>query len=395
MRILLVHNRYQQAGGEDTALASELEMLTQRGQDVRAYVDDNHRISSMSRLSLAANTIWSHHSYRRLRDVIRHTRPDVVHFQNTFPLVSPAAYYAARHESVPVVQTLHNYRLLCPNALFYREGRVCEVCLRKWFPWPGVAHACYRGNRTATAVVATMLAVHRLVKTWERGVDVYVALTEFARQKFVEAGLPAERLAVKPNFIYPDPGEGGGCRDYALFVGRLSPEKGVRLLLRAWERLGHDVPLKIVGDGPLAVDVARATQRMPGVEWLGRRTPSEVYDLMGQAAFLVFPSEWYEGLPLTAVESFAKGTPIVAADLGAMSTVVRHRHTGLHFRPSDAEDLVRSVEWARTHPADVRVMGRAARREYERYYTSDRNYDLLMAIYDTAIARFKSHQQNG
>src|SRR5437773_765730 len=228
MKILVVHNYYKQAGGEDQCVAAEVEMLQAHGHEVTQYVLHNDAIDRMSRLEVATRTIWSRRAYREIRELIHSHRPEIAHFNNTFPLISPAAYYAARAEKVGVVQTLHNFRLLCPNALFFRAGRVCEDCLGKSIPWPGVVHKCYRGSRAASATTAAMLAVHRMLGTWREAVDTYIALTDFGRQKFIEGGLPPEKIAVKPNFVHPDPGPGAGTGGYAIFVGRLSEEKGLQ-----------------------------------------------------------------------------------------------------------------------------------------------------------------------
>ena len=385
MRILLIHNRYLQPGGEDAVFEAEKTLLEQMGHEVISFVEDNARINGMNLLQAAWNAVWSGEAQEKIRRLIREKKPDVAHFHNTFLMISPAAYYACKEEGVPVVQTLHNYRLLCVNALFFREGRVCEDCLGR-LPWRGVVRGCYRGSPLASGVVAAMLTTHRALGTWARGVDVYIALTEFARRKFMEGGLPAEKIVVKPNFVHPDPGPGEGKGGYALFVGRLSPEKGIRTLLRAWEQLDGKVPLKVVGDGPLAEEVRRAAARLPGVEWLGRKGQEEVYALMGDAAFLVFPSEWYETFGRVAIEAFAKGTPVLAADIGAVAEVTDHGRTGLLFRPGDPEDLAEKVEWAWTHPNDLREMGREARREYEQKYTAEKNYEILMDIYERARA---------
>jgi len=385
MRILLIHNRYLQPGGEDAVFEAEKALLERMGHEVIPFVEDNARLGGMNPVKAALNAVWSGEAQEKIRRLIREKKPDVAHFHNTFLMISPAAYYACKEEGVPVVQTLHNYRLLCVNALFFREGRVCEDCLGR-LPWRGVVRGCYRGSPLASGVVAAMLTTHRALGTWARGVDVYIALTEFARRKFMEGGLPAEKIVVKPNFVHPDPGPGEGEGGYALFVGRLSPEKGIRTLLRAWERLGGRVPLKVVGDGPLAEEVRGAAGRLPGVEWLGRKGQEEVYALMGDAAFLVFPSEWYETFGRVAIEAFAKGTPVLAADIGAVAEVTDHGRTGLHFRPGDPEDLAEKVEWAWTHPNDLREMGREARREYEQKYTAEKNYEILMDIYERARA---------
>lgn len=338
----------------------------------------------MSQPELARATVWNEAVHQDIRTLIRRERPQVVHLHNTFPLISPAAYYAARSEGVPVVQTLHNYRLLCPNALFFREGRVCEDCLGKAIPWPGVIHACYRDSRPASGVVAAMLTAHRALGTWTRLVDIYVTLTEFARQKFIQGGLPENRLVTKPNFIYPDPGLGEGRGKYALFVGRLSQEKGVDTMLAAWEVLKEKVPLKIAGDGPLASKVAKAAERHREVEWLGRQPRDRVLALMKEAQVLLFPSLWYEGFPTVIVEAYAVGLPVIASDLGSMASLIGHGHTGLHFRAGDPRALALQVEQAMRRAAELERMRKNARLEFEAKYTSNRNYELLVEIYRTA-----------
>ena len=387
MKILAVHNRYQQPGGEDQVFLAETTLLESYGHHVLRYEVHNDQVKRVDRLTLAKDTVWNTSAYRELGALIRRERPDVVHFHNTLPLVSPAGYYAARAEGVPVIQTLHNYRLLCPVALFFRDGRVCEDCMGKAVPWPGVVHKCYRGSRAASGVIATMLTVHRALGTWTEMVDVYVALTEFAKSKFIEGGLPARKIVVKPNFVYPDPGRGQGGGGYALFVGRLSPEKGVGTLLAAWERLGRRIPLKVVGDGPLRKQAAEAGIRHSCVEYLGYRPAEEVHALLKEASVLVFPSEWYEGFSRVAAEAFATATPIIASDIGSAAELVEHGHTGLRFRPGDPEDLAAQAGWFVSHPEEHARMRREVRAEYEAKYTAERNYRALMEIYEAALER--------
>jgi glycosyltransferase involved in cell wall biosynthesis len=390
MKILAVHNRYQRPGGEDQVFVDETALLETLNHRVLRYEVHNDQVKQVNRLILAKDTVWNTSVYRDLGALMRRERPDVVHFHNTLPLVSPAGYYAARAEGVPVIQTLHNYRLLCPVALFFRDGRVCEDCMGKAVPWPGVVHRCYRGSRTASGVIATMLTVHRALRTWTEMVDVYVALTDFARNKFIEGGLPAEKIVVKPNFVAPDPGRGQGGGGYALFVGRLAPEKGTGTMLAAWDRLGKRIPLKIVGDGPLRDRVEGTSARQSNVQWLGHRPVEEVHALMGKADMLVFPSQWYETFGRVAAEAFAAGTPVIAANIGAVAELVEHGRTGLKFRPGDPEDLVTQVEWALSHPAELRGMREEVRAEFEAKYTAERNYRALMEIYDAALERKKA-----
>ena len=345
----------------------------------------NDQVTRMSSLGLAKATVWNDEVYRELRTLIRREQPQIAHFHNTFPLISPAAYYAARAEGVPVVQTLHNYRLLCPNALFFREGRVCEDCLGKTFSWPGVVHACYRESRPASGAVAAMQSVHWSVGTWMKAVDAYIALTEFAREKFIEGGLPSDKIVVKPNFVNPDPGSGGGEGGYFLFVGRLSREKGVETLLAAWELLREESYLKIVGDGPLAPKVAAAAERVRGLEWVGRQSRERVLALMKNARALIFPSVWYEGFPMVIAEAYAVGLPVIASDLGSMSSLVDHGRTGLRFRPGDPQDLAAQVEWASGQSTELDRMRGEARAEFERNYTAEHNYRLLMETYQRVV----------
>jgi glycosyltransferase involved in cell wall biosynthesis len=387
MKILVAHNYYKQPGGEDQCVAAEVALLRAHGHDVILYNVHNDALDSLSRFQAASRTIWSRPAYRAVRELIRTHRPQVAHFHNTFPLISPAAYSAARAENVAVVQTLHNFRLLCPNALFFRNGHVCEDCLGKSIPWPGILHRCYRDSRATSAAVAAMLAVHRALGTWRQAVDVYIALTEFGRRKFIAGGLPADKLAVKSNFVYPDPGPGTGMGGYGIFVGRLSAEKGLPTLLRAWQSLGGSVPLKIVGDGPLRREVVEAATQIPGIEWVGSKPPEVVYALIGAARFLVLPSECFETFGRVAIEAYAKGTPVIASNLGAMAELVDHGRTGLHFQPGNAGDLAAKVQCLLTDAAQCQRLRQGARAEYERKYTVDSNYRVLRAIYEQALCR--------
>jgi glycosyltransferase involved in cell wall biosynthesis len=387
----MVHNYYQQRGGEESIFETESSMLESKGHTVDLYSLHNDDIAGANPLVLAAKTLWNQEVYQELRQTIRKIRPEIVHFHNTFPLISPAAYYAAQAEGVPVVQTLHNYRLLCPNGLFFREGKVCEDCLGKTIPLPGVIHSCYRNSRAASAGVASMLSLHTLLKTWSKAVDVFIAYSQFAMDKFVEGGIPPEKLAFKTNSLHPAPDVGQGQGNYALFVGRLSTEKGLGVMLDAWEQLGQKIPLKIVGDGPMAPLVKAAQSRVPNLEWVGRKPLEEVYQLMGNATFFVFPSEWYETFGRVAMEAFATGTPVIAANIGAISELITPYQTGLHFKASDSQDLVTQVEWALSHPQEMMQMRQTARTEFEMKYTPDRNYRRLMEIY-TSILRQRQKQ---
>ena len=380
---MFLHTYYRYPGGEDVVVTAELALLRERGHDVMELAFNNNDLEALALWRQGLATIWNHRAFQEAREAIRNFHPEILHIHNTFPLASPAVIRAAKAEGIPVVMTLHNYRLLCINALLFREGGVCEECLGKTLPWPGVIHGCWRG-RGASAATAGMLGLHRLLGTWD-SVDGFIALTAFAREKFIQGGLPWGKIHIKPNFVYPDPAPGDGRKGHVLFVGRLSLEKGVRTLLRAWEILDGSIPLIIVGDGPLALDVRQATEHLPSLEWLGRQSLREVYSLMGESSFLVFPSEWYEGFPRVLVEAFARGLPVVASGLGSQASIVENGRTGFHFRPGDPEDLAAKVTWLMEHPKELSRMRKEARAEYEAKYTAERNYQILMKIYERAI----------
>jgi len=385
VQILLAHNRYRQPGGEDIVFEAETTLLRSHGHEVVQYVEDNTQIHSFTVPRVAVSAIWSHRAVRRLRSLLAEYRPDLVHFHNTFPLISPAAYVACRSAGVPVVQTLHNYRLICPNGLLFRDGHHCEDCFNRPVAWPGVLHACYRQSRLQTAAVAAMLAVHRVRGTWTQDVNVYVALTSFARHKFIEAGFPEEKILVKPNFVDPDPGSEPGERRFFLFVGRLSEEKGIRTLLRAWAGLDPSMQLRVVGAGPLEPLVREAADASSSISYLGPLSRAGVFEQMRSAHALLFPSEWYEALPVTLLEAFACARPVIAADQGAAAEVVTHGRTGLLFRPGDEQALREQVNWAADHSDELASMGAGARREYEGRYTAQASYSRLLDIYQLAM----------
>lgn len=384
MRILVVHNHYQQAGGEDRVVDAETELLRKHGHEVVLYTDDNDRIAGMGKAKTAIETIWSRESYTKLTAVIRDRAIELCHFHNTFPLISPAAYYAARRAGVPVVQTLHNYRLLCPGSLLMREGRVCETCIGRSVVWPGAAHHCYRNSYSASAITALMITTHKALGTWSQQVNRYIALGDFGRRKFIEGGLPGHRIAVKPNFVDPDPGCGTGG-DYALFVGRLSPEKGITTLLETWDEHPEFPILRIAGGGALASAVRDSAARNPRVQWLGEIPHPQILEQMRGAQFLVCPSTWYECFPLVIVEAYASGLPVIASDLGALAELITPEYTGLLFKPGNSEDLAAKTRWITAHTDRLKIMRRNARAEYETRYTADRNYQILTSIYDQAL----------
>jgi glycosyltransferase involved in cell wall biosynthesis len=334
--------------------------------------------------SMARSTVWNREVFRDLTALLQDFAPDLVHCHNTFPLISPAAYAAAGRLGIPVVQTLHNFRLLCLNGLFLREGRQCEDCLGRVVPWPGVLHRCYRQSRQASTVVAAMLAVHRWRGTWKTGIDTYIAVSEFARAKFVAGGLPAHRIIVKPNFLQQDPGTGAHQGDFALYVGRLSPEKGVAPLIRLWERLAPRIPLRVIGSGPLET---LAADSPPSVEWLGWQPREQVLAAMKDASFLVFPTECYEGFPMVLLEAMATGLPEIASSQGSLPEIIRDGESGVLVPPGDPEHWAHALQWAISHPKELAVMGQRGRQAFEDNYTQHSGYRRLSQVYQRTVER--------
>ncbi len=384
MKILTIHNKYKFRGGEDESRESEDRLLIANGHEIRQLIFDNTTITGTAVFKAGLTASWSSGAHRAAYEILSEWRPDILDVHNFFPLASPSVHYAALKLGIPVVQTLHNYRLFCPGSLLFRNGAPCEDCIHSWFPWRGIVHKCYRGSSTQTSAVSLMIALHRTLRTWEKTVSQFIAVSAFEKRKFVEAGFPESKIMVKPNFVLDSagPGMGGG---ELVFVGRLVPEKGVRTLLAAMALTKAPVSLAIVGDGPLEMDVRAAATTDPRIRYLGRIPQKEVLDLLGKATALVFPSEWYETFGRVAAEAFARGTPVIAARIGAVEEIVDDGRTGVHFTPADPYDLAQKITWAHDNPGKLSQMRFAARQEFEEKYTAERNYDLLLEAYGRAI----------
>jgi glycosyltransferase involved in cell wall biosynthesis len=377
MRILIVHAAYQQRGGEDAVVESEAELLVARGNEVHQFTRHNDEIPSMRRADLAVQAIWSRQSAQTLVSLVKTFRPNVVHAHNTWPLISPSIYWAAEKAGVAMVQTLHNFRVLCPQGMFLREGHACEDCLGH-LPWRGAAHGCYRGSKAQSTVLVGMLTLHRALGTYRNKITRYIALNEFCRRKFIEGGLPAERIVVKPNFVdFGVPAE--HARNGFLFVGRLSPEKGVAVLAQATAIAG--APVRVAGTGPEAA----LLRGLAAAQMLGALSSDDVHTEMQRAMALVLPSIWYENFPRTLVEAFASGLPVIASRIGALAELMDDGVTGLLFEPGNAADLACKMQWAQANPQRMAQMGLRARAQYEAEFTAVRNCQQLMAIYQGAI----------
>ncbi len=376
-RVLLVHNAYQQRGGEDSVVASEVALLRAHGHVVDTYLRHNDDVAGVSKLSLAAQALWSRESLQAVGDRIASFRPDVVHVHNTLPLVSPSVFWAARRAGVPVVQTLHNFRMMCPQAMFLRDGKTCEDCLGR-VPWRGVVRGCYRHSVAQTGVVAATVMFHRGLGTYDRAITRFIALSEFSRSKFIEGGLAPERIIIKPNFV-EDAGDGlSHGRHGGLFVGRLSDEKGVGVLLDALRR--QAAPVEVIGEGEWSPQAkAQLGERAPGF-----LPVDQILARMKRASYLLLPSLCGENFPRTLAEAYCCGLPVIASRIGALAELVEDGVTGLLFETGNAADLAQKIAWAQAHPEQMQAMGREARARYEALYSPETNLQRLIAIYDEA-----------
>ncbi len=386
MKILVVHNYYQCRGGEDQCFEDEVAQLESHGHEVIQYIQHNDSIQNRNHFSVALTTLWSRKSYRAVRELIRQHRPDVMHCTNTFPLISPSVYYAAAKESVPVVQALHNFRMICPGTYLLRDGKVCEQCVGKAFAWPAIQHRCYRASTAGSITVASLLSLHRLMRSWRNKVHAFYTLTEFSKRKLSGLGVEPERIVVKHNCVNPTPPPPNFPQDdYVIFAGRLSPEKGINVMLDAWNDHNPPCKLMIVGDGPLADMVAEAEKRNPMIDWVGQKSLQEVLHLMGSARCLVMPSVYYETFGRTIIEAYSVGTPVVVSRFGAMQELVRDGETGKLFERGNSADLIQKVAEVISDPARHQQLKRNARIEFEDNFTVDHNFQKLMDIYALAI----------
>jgi glycosyltransferase involved in cell wall biosynthesis len=388
MRILLAHNFYRSSApsGEDEVVRSEQRLLLENGFEVIPFTRNNDDLETGIAGAIAASlsNAWSFGTVSQLRRLIAEQRPDIAHFHNTFPQISPAAYVACREAGVPVVQTLHNYRMFCANGLLNLDGEPCERCLGR-APIPALVHGCYRDSRVATAGMVLGTALHRARRTYQTLVDRFIALTQFAARRFVAHGLPPELITVRGNCLAADPGAGEGTGGYALYVGRLSAEKGVSTLIRAWRKLGG-IPLRIAGDGELRASLEKDSSGLP-IEFLGRVPVTRVFELMKGAAMLVIPSEWYEGFPRVVVEAFATGTPVVAADIGGLRELITEGVDGVKFKSGSADDLAASVSRLWQTSALRAKQRHANRARFEREYSPQAGLASLREIYHEVSSR--------
>ncbi len=389
MKILVVHNRYYYRGGEDTVVDAEVMLLRQHGHAVMIYERENTELRDMSKVRAAMETLWSERTASDIRRLYLSFRPDIIHAHNIFPLVSPSLYWTARDLSIPIVQTLHNFRLLCPQAMLLRQGSACEDCIGH-LPWRAILHRCYRNSYSQSAVSTVMLAIHRLRGTWRNPINRYIVLNQTCQIKFQQGGLPLKKMRIKPNFVESKIEPEWKNRKGGIFIGRLSAEKGVAILAQSLASLPGRY-IDVYGKGPLQTLV----EQSPGLRYCGFYASAELAERLRQATYLVVPSTGVESFGLVAIEAFACGTAVIASHHGGLAELITHGKTGLFVRPGDAESLARAIAWAEANPSAMINMGMAAREEYLQRYTPAHNYALLHAIYQEAISDMRTLNANG
>lgn len=375
----MAHSYYRQRGGEDEAFDRQAALLESHGVRVERFTAANAELEALSAYTQAARTLWNRDTVARMAGAIAAFHPDVVHLHNSFPALSPSIIHAAKAQGIPVVMTMHNYRMACANGLFFRDGKPCEQCMHKGFAWPALRRRCYRGSMAASAVGAGVIGLHRQRGTWEL-VDRFIAPSRFAAVRLEAMGVAHDRIRVIPHAVTGDaPPE--RKRHGLFYAGRLSEEKGLRTLLQAMARLDESHHLTIAGDGPLAELVSQAAKVDTRIRWLGRLSTEAVRAEMHRAIAVVVPSHCYETFGLTAAEAYATATPVIGSALGAIGEIVKEGITGLHFETGNPVDLAEKIRWALAHEPEMHAMGCAARAHYERNFTSGAHIRALRELY--------------
>jgi glycosyltransferase involved in cell wall biosynthesis len=391
MKILFIHNKYIYRGGEDTVFESEFHLLEQQGHEVQAVVFDNKNITSLKeKIVTGLMTFFNLTSANVLKQKILEFQPDLIHVHNFFPIASPSVFVVAYRAKIPVVMTLHNYRLICPAAVLYRNNAVCERCINKKFALEGVLNGCYRHSTIQTFLLAAMSWIHTFSRTWQRKITRYIALSDFEKRKFLDSALnlKSEQIMVKPNFV-EEYGYEMEKKGYFIYIGRLSEEKGIGTILKAFEN--SNIELYILGTGPLEEKVKESTNAHHNILWFGFQHKEEVIKKLKGAKALIFGSVCYETFGMTIIEAFSTATPVICSDLGAPAELVRHGVNGLHFQAGNSADLREKIDWINNHPHEHQMICTNARNEYETKYTAEKNYEMMMTLYKEVILEKKTN----
>ncbi len=385
LKILVIHNRYVEAGGEDVVVRAEVGMLRDAGCQVILYERSNEELKNLPLFKkidfLLHGICYSKDTYREITDIIQREKPDIAHIHNIFFVISPAVYSALSDSKVPIVQSIHNYRLFCANGILYRKGAICEKCSTRNF-LPAILNRCWKSSFILTFFLARALSLCYKKKIFQEKVAAFVVPAEFCKNKLVQAGLPKDKIFVKPYFTEISDLPREYFKDYALFLGRLVDYKGLRTLLEAYKILNQR-HLKIIGDGPLIREAKRTAEKSKNIEVLGRLPYEKVREYLKNAAFLIFPSTCYEVLPMVILEAFACGVPVLARDIGGIREVVKNAENGSLFVYNNSDDLAEKINFLFENRQLIEDMGRNARKTYEQHYSIKENYDGLFSIYRT------------
>lgn len=392
--IVMLHNRYQYAGGEDASTQAEIAVLRQFGHPVTYLEEHNDQIkqfNSFDKIKLFFTTAWNPQQAKTLRSQLITLKPDILHVQNFFPLFSPSVHKAAKSLNIPTIQHLRNFRLGCLNGYLYRHEQICEVCLGH-NPWKGITYRCYRGSFPSSLAVWNMISLNRWRRTWQKEVDAFITPSRFAAEKLIEIGIKSDRLYVKPN-VTPDPLINQDIpplpqQPTFLYLGRLSPEKGVMILLQAWKNLNQPQwQLNIIGDGPQRETLQQFIQEtnLNNITLVGHKPMSQVIEAIKQATVVVVPSQWYETFGRVVIEAFSCGRGVLVSNLGALSELVQEGKNGFLITPHDIEEWRERLDWCGRHPSQINSIGQQARQFYRENYTPQINYQELMKIYLTVM----------
>lgn len=396
MKILVIHNYFNERGGEDEVVDSEINLLKQYGHEVIVYKSTNKEIDSYSLYRKIRYLIkefnWSESSYSQVKDIVIREKPDIAHIHNVFYNITPSVYYALKEQRIPVVQTLHNYRFFCPNAILYRKGKICERCLHGNF-LNSLPNRCWRNSLVLTFFLARLLSLHHKKKTFINNIDIFIALSEFSKNKYIEAGFCREKFLVKPNFINLPSKERIPSQDYVLFIGRLEDYKGIITFLAAAQKF-KQFQFKIIGDGPLYPGIQKKIGRFSNIQLLGRLPHEQVLQFLCGACALVYPSDCYETFGRAIIEAFACKVPVVASNRGAMSELINDTSTGMLFEPGNSDDLAAKLKYLMQNNGLLNNIKDNAYREYITKYTPEKNYKLLIDIYTQAITRKTANKAN-
>lgn len=379
MKVLVLHNKYKIPGGEDSVVVNESALLGRYGHLIEICYFNNDDINGFrQKISTGFNAVYSSSAKKEIHALINDFEPDIIHVHNTFPRISPSIFYLANEMNIPIVQTIHNYRLICPGALLLRNESVCEECINSKFAYKSIAHKCYRNSSIESTIVATVNFVHNAFGTWQNKISRFIVLSDFAKQKLKNSALQLSdaHFTVKPNFV-EDKGFNHNRQNGFLFVGRLSTEKGLDVLLEAFSQTSH--PLSIIGGGPLEAKVIDYASKHANIEYLGFQSSDVVIAKMKHCKALVFPSIWYEGMPMSILEALSTGCPVIASKLGAMAELIEHEINGLHFEAGSASDLIKQLDLITDD------MSLNARQSYLEHYTPEANYKQLIDIYQKVI----------